>query len=92
MTQGDIVGKCENIDWSIAIIGGLRGSLNLDEGGEIATNLDALYEYMCGQLALANVRNETELLDEVVSLLSEIKAGWDGIEPRPSETTAAAAS
>ena len=78
--QGDIVGKCENIDWSMEIIGGLRGSLNLQSGGVIAENLDALYEYMCRQLALANVRTDVNLLDEVVSLLAEIKDGWDGIE------------
>ncbi|MFT4561017.1 MAG: flagellar protein FliS [Gammaproteobacteria bacterium] len=76
----DIVGKCENIDWSMEIIGGLRGSLNLQSGGVIAENLDTLYEYMCRQLALANVRNDVGLLDEVLSLLGEIKAGWDGIE------------
>jgi flagellar protein FliS len=87
----DIVGKCENIDWAIAIIGGLRGSLNLDGGGVIAQNLDGLYEYTCRQLALANVRNDVELLDEVIGLLGEIKAGWDGIEPELDEDNVAAA-
>ncbi len=89
--HGDIVGKCENIDWSMAIIGGLRGSLNLKSGGVIAENLDALYDYMCGQLALANARSETALLDEVLSLLDEIKAGWDGIEPIVEQESVAAA-
>ncbi len=91
LEQGDIVGKCENIDWSMEIIGGLRGSLNLKSGGVIAENLDALYEYMCRQLALANVRGDVALLDEVLSLLGEIKAGWDGIEPLVSTEAVAAA-
>lgn len=91
LERGDIVGKCSNIDWSMAIIGGLRGSLNLEEGGVIAENLDNLYEYMGRQLALANVRNDTDLLDEVVSLLGEIKAGWDGIEPVNADSSVAAA-
>ena len=89
--QGDVVGKCENIDWSIAIIGGLRGSLNLKSGGVIAENLDALYDYMCRQLALANLRSEVSLLDEVLSLLGEIKAGWDSIEPLVAQDSVAAA-
>lgn len=88
---GDIVGKCENIDWAMAIIGGLRGSLNTEEGGEIAANLDSLYEYMGRQLALANVRNDRELLEEVISLLGEIKSGWDGIAPLVKENELAAA-
>ncbi|MFT4583502.1 MAG: flagellar protein FliS [Gammaproteobacteria bacterium] len=89
--QEDIVGKCENVDWSLEIIGGLRGSLNLKSGGIIAENLDALYDYMCRQLALANVRNDMNLLDEVLSLLGEIKAGWDGIEPLISHEPVAVA-
>ena len=89
--QSDIAGKCENIDWSMAIIGGLRGSLDLKAGGIIAENLDALYDYMCRQLALANARSDVALLDEVLSLLEEIKAGWAGIEPRPSGESLSAA-
>ena len=91
MERGDVVGKCENIDWSMAIIGGLRGSLDLNSGGVIAENLDSLYEYMCRQLALANVRTDHLLLDEVLSLLGEIKAGWDGIEPLIAQESVAAA-
>jgi len=90
--HGDIVGKCENIDWAIAIIGGLRGSLNLEDGGVIAANLDGLYEYMCRQLALANARSDVDLIDEVVSLLGEIKAGWDGIESVETPDPLAAAN
>jgi len=89
--HGDVVGKCENIDWSMAIIGGLRGSLDLNSGGVIAENLDSLYEYMCRQLALANARTDVVLLDEVLSLLREIKAGWDGIEPLVAEPSVATA-
>jgi len=89
--QGDIVGKCENIDWSMAIIGGLRGSLNFESGGVIAENLDGLYEYSCKQLALANARGDVALLDEVLSLLGEIKQGWDGIESVVEQPSAAVA-
>ena len=89
--HGDVVGKCENIDWSIAIIGGLRGSLNLKSGGVIAENLDALYDYSCRRLALANVKGDVFLLDEVLSLLDEIKQGWDGIESLVPQGVVAAA-
>jgi flagellar protein FliS len=91
LEHGNIVGKCENIDWALAIIGGLRGSLNFESGGVIAANLDAPYEYMGRQLALANVRGDAQLLMEVVGLLGEIKAGWDGIAPRANVADRAAA-
>ena len=89
MERGEIASKCENIDWAIAIIGGLRGSLDHESGGDIAGNLDALYEYMMRQLALANAANALDMLDEVVGLLGEIRDGWGTIAP--SDQTQAAA-
>ena len=82
MQEGDIPGKSQNIKIAVSIISdGLRNSLNMEAGGEIAANLDSLYEYMLRQLMSAHVDNNTDVLDEVVSLLGEIKSGWDGIKP-----------
>ena len=88
----DLVAKCENIDWALAIIGGLRGSLDLESGGVIAEKLDSLYEYISMQLALANARNDPLLLTEVMELLGEIKTGWDGIEAKVRDQSVAAVS
>ena len=88
--RGDVVGKCENIDWAMSIIGGLQGSLALEKGGEIAANLAALYDYAVRQLALANSRNDKSLLDEVASILNELRSGWAGIAPVAQSVTASA--
>lgn len=79
ITRGDIAEKGSLISGAISIIGGLQASLDMDAGGEIAANLDALYEYMNGRLLKANASNDVELLDEVARLLLEIKSGWDAI-------------
>ena len=79
MLRNDISKKGEVIGQAISIIGGLRSSLDMEAGGEIAVNLDNLYEYMERQLIKANLENDTTLLDEVVILLREIKAAWDSI-------------
>ncbi len=71
--------KGELISKTIAIIGGLREGLDLQQGGEVATNLDRLYEYMVRRLIEANLQNEPEIIDEVAGLLRNIKTGWDGI-------------
>lgn len=74
----EIAVKGENISKAIAILGGLRSSLDLSQG-EIATNLDNLYEYMERRLVEANLKNDVVILDEVSGLLREIKSAWDVI-------------
>ncbi|EJH4892341.1 TPA: flagellar export chaperone FliS [Pseudomonas aeruginosa] len=71
--KGILIGK------AIGIIGGLREALDSERGGELAGNLDRLYEYMIARLVEANTCNDTSLLDEVSALLLEVKSGWDGI-------------
>jgi flagellar protein FliS len=79
MERGQVAMKGEMIGKAIGIIGGLRQGLNLEVGGEIASNLDNLYEYMAGRLVDANVQNQIEPLDEVAGLLRNVKTGWDAI-------------
>lgn len=48
-------------------------------GGEIAHNLDGLYDYMNRRLLQAHGAGEQFILDEVSHLLSEIKSAWQAI-------------
>lgn len=65
----------------IAIINGLRESLNFDQGGEIAVNLDRLYSYMIERIYSAETKeDERAVLIEVESLMLEVKSGWDEAE------------
>lgn len=79
MQRKEIALKGSHISWAISIIEGLRMSLDQEAGGDIATNLDALYDYMGRRLVEANLRNDTAMLDEVAGLLKEIKMAWDAI-------------
>lgn len=69
----------QNITWTITVIEALRGALNFEEGGEIAANLDMLYDYMIRRLYDANIHNDVEPLKEVSSLLKEIKTAWEAM-------------
>ncbi len=79
MKANSIAQKGEDLSIAISIIGGLRDSLDHDKGGEIASNLDNLYEYMSRQLMISNIENDISLIDEVHGLLMDIKIAWDGI-------------
>ena len=79
MAQNQIARKGELIGKAVAIVGGLQGSLNDKEGGELAANLDGLYDYIIRRLSQANYENNPEYLDECGRLLGEIKTAWDAI-------------
>jgi len=85
MADGDIANKTAHIKIAVAIISdGLRSSLDMEAGGELAERLDALYEYMSQRLLKAHIDNDVTILDEIVKLLREIKSGWDGIKDQVS--------
>jgi flagellar protein FliS len=72
----DTAGKAQLLNRAVAIIGELRGSLDLNAGGEIAANLSDLYDYMSRCLMKANADNTIKQLDEVSKLLQEIRGAW----------------
>jgi flagellar protein FliS len=65
----------------VQIVGELRGSLNLADGGEVAQNLSSLYEYMINRLVLANAKSDAGIVAEVSSLMDEIRGAWVAIGP-----------
>ena len=79
MARGDVAKKGQQITWAISIIDGLRVSLDKKAGGDIAANLDDLYDYMERRLFQANLENDALILDEVSGLLRDIKSAWDAI-------------
>ncbi len=81
MQQKDIEKKSAMLSKAIMIIeSGLRLSLDKKAGGNIAESLDALYSYMSSRLTQANIRNQPELVQEVIKLLNELKAAWEAID------------
>ncbi len=75
----DIQTRHDHIFWAVAIIDGLRSGLDFEKGGEVAANMDSLYDYMRRRLNEANAANSIDTLDEVSSLMKEIKDAWDAM-------------
>jgi flagellar protein FliS len=72
--------KGTSISKAITIIDeGLKACLDKNAGGELAQNLSSLYDYMNQRLLIANLKNDTDILDEVSQLLSELKGAWENI-------------
>ncbi len=79
MAYGDIEGKSIYISKAIGIVGGLNESLNIEEGGELAVNLRQLYDYINSRLLQASRENNEDILNEVATLMKDIKEAWDAI-------------
>jgi flagellar protein FliS len=89
MAAGNIIEKGAAISKALDIIdNGLRASLDKKAGGEIASNLDSLYIYMTERLLTANLQNKTALLDEVQTLLADLRDAWTQIGEKPVQPAA----
>ena len=58
------------------IVTELMATLNMDNGGDIAKNLQSLYSYMFSQLIEANMEKKPEPVIVVIDLLKELRAAW----------------
>lgn len=80
LARGDIKAKCQQVGIAVRIVDeGLKGALNLEQGGELAANLHALYAYCVLRLTQANVRNDDAALREVAGLIEPLASGWKQI-------------
>lgn len=80
ISRNNIAAKGEMISKAISIIdNGLKASLDISVGGEIANNLQALYEYMTRQLLIANIQNSIGIINEIIELLSQLQLAWGSI-------------
>jgi flagellar secretion chaperone FliS len=95
ITRGELVGgvsggavaACQSASLTSAvnIIGALRDSLDLEQGGPLACNLLELYDYMLRRLDGAWAANDAAAVTEVSSLLATILEGWEAIAPEVGE-------
>ena len=76
LQQNNIEMKGAKITQAISIVLSLKDSLNLEQGGEVAANLDALYDYVQRTLWQANMKSDEALLDECHNLIMPVASAW----------------
>jgi len=86
--------KAEALIKAQEIITALNSALDFEKGGEIASNLHALYNYMAHHLMEADLKRNIKGMDHIISMLVELKSAWEEIingnykdmDPRLSNT------
>lgn len=77
LERAEIATKGEQLGRAVRILEeGLKGSLDMQKGGEVAANLRALYDYCVGRLTDANLKNDGAALAEVTRLIEPVADGW----------------
>lgn len=91
--QADVAAKGKSISKAMEIISmGLKASLDMRAGGEIAQHLSDLYDYMCQRLVLANLHHDAVIVAEVRRLLGELRDAWSAIGSQHAGTAQAHAT
>ena len=79
IAQGDAAGKNQAISRTRDIIFELNASLNMEDGGHVARNLRSLYNFIWRYLSDANIKNDPQMLQKVINMLSELGSAWKKI-------------
>jgi flagellar protein FliS len=88
----DYEGKSKALSKAQDFITELLCSLNLEQGGVIAKNLKALYNYMLMRLFQGDLARELNAYEEVIRMLKDLKSAWESLSDlQDSEQRRAAA-
>lgn len=74
--RGDTASRAAGISRTLAIIGELQSTLNMEEGGQMAADLERLYAYMSGRLLDVTIKRDLGAIDEVHKLMALLRDGW----------------
>ena len=69
------------------IVTELMATLNMEQGGDIAKNLQSLYSYTFSKLIEANMEKKIEPIIVVIDLLKELRAAWVQINKKNKTQT-----
>lgn len=75
--RNDLAEKGRLLSRAQDIICELRATLNFEAGGEIAKNLDMLYDFIMQRLIQAAMEKKVDVLKEALSVLETLYAGWE---------------
>jgi flagellar protein FliS len=80
MSSKDLTKQHDNLIKAQKIVCELTACLDMQQGGEIATNLFALYTYVTNELVQANIDDNPDPIDRSIRVMSELRESWTTIE------------
>jgi flagellar protein FliS len=78
----DLNAKRQSIDRAVAVVQHLQSTLDMDRGGEVASELNRLYNYITSCILDGSAKLEAAPLEEAIKLLKVLLAGWEEVAER----------
>lgn len=94
MAEGNLHKQNEMCQRAQDIVTELISCLDMQKGGEVASNLFALYTFVFDRIVQANIEDSSLYLDQAMKVLSDLRESWAILEKqglRPGVASANAA-
>ena len=92
LDRDDVTAAHENLVRAQDIVVELLGSLNREEGGQIASQLSGVYDYCFRRLVLANLKKDPAPAREVLGILRDLGTAWQQIAIQQRQAHASGAT
>lgn len=79
-TRNDIETRTRHINHAMLVIGHLEATLDKDQGGKVAENLQRFYQQLRSALVEAQFKQSIPLLERQLSFLTQIREAWAEVE------------
>lgn len=94
MVDKELFKQNESLQKAQKILAELMSTLDMDRGGEVATNLFSLYTFCYNRLVEANIEDKPEYIDQAIQVMSNLRESWvelDAQQKRGANAESAAA-
>ena len=86
--QGQNSAGWEKLNQARKFVTHLYMTLDPEAGGEIADNLSRLYAYIVNQTNVVEATKDSNLIDDIITILDNLRLGWLGIKQQQTESLA----
>ena len=92
---GDVEERAQAIRHAMLILQQLQGTLDFEKGGQVARQFEQFYNLIRARLLESQMRNSTELMQQQIQFMSEVRDCWAEAErqlkPKPAAPAVIAA-
>lgn len=74
-----------SLDKSAELINALRSVLDMDAGGEISANLEALYDFFYRQIIQADTKKDIKMIEAIIPQIAELQDTFTQLSKMPRD-------